>query len=103
MTLHTVTESGRTITVSPGDEIELDLPENASTAYLWHVTETPPGLRLVVNEPRPPTDPAPGGGGRRILRFAVDAPADGVLRAELRRPWEQSEPPDEVVEVRVRP
>lgn len=98
MTRHVVTESGRTLEVAVGDEVELDLPENASTAYLWHVTEAPQGLRLLDNEPRPGGD-VPGRAGRRILRFAVDRHVTGTLRAELRRPWEQSSPPVEVVEV----
>jgi predicted secreted protein len=103
VTRHVVTESGRSIGVAPGDEVELDLPENASTAYLWHVTDEPAGLRLLANEPRPPDDLAPGRGGRRILRFAVDSTVDGTLRAELRRPWEPTSEPDAAFELRLTP
>jgi predicted secreted protein len=94
VTVHVLTESGRTIAARGGDRIEINLPENASTAYVWHVSSLPDGVRPVDSGTEPPADPAPGAAGRRIMTFDVDDAASGELRLERRRPWEPAGEPD---------
>ena len=88
--LHVIDEPDQTITVDAGHRIEIEVPENASTAYVWHVAAIPAGVRATGDEMRPPEGLTPGGGGSHVFRFAVDEANDGEICLELRRPWESS-------------
>lgn len=88
--LHVIEEPEQTITVDAGHRIEIEVAENASTAYVWHVATTPAGVRATGDEMRPPPGLTPGAEGRHVFRFAVDEPTEGAICLELRRPWETS-------------
>ena len=79
-------DNGGTVTVGPGETLELALPENAGSGYQWLLAELPAGLTL-LGERRELSGPAaPGAGSLHIFRVRADG--SGVLSARLRRPWE---------------
>jgi inhibitor of cysteine peptidase len=69
-----------------GDTVELALPENPTTGYLWR-WRLPEALQLVADDNQQPRA-SPDLPGCRRLSFAVTAPGKHELRAELARPWE---------------
>ena len=42
----TDSDDGSTISLSPGEVVELVLDENATTGYLWSIAQRPDGLHL---------------------------------------------------------
>jgi predicted secreted protein len=88
---HTVTATGSRLAVRPGDVVEVRLPENGTTGYVWEVARLPPGVREEASS-LAGAGTAPGSGGTRVLRFVVDdgRGLPGALRLVLRRPWEEA-------------
>lgn len=71
-----------------GDDVELRLPENATTGYRWAVEQAGgPVLALHEQTARYPSS-AVGSGGEAIFRFRVAAAGSGELALTLRRGWE---------------
>jgi inhibitor of cysteine peptidase len=83
-----VTGAG-SVEVDVGDEIVIQLPENATTGYLWSVREMGDGLDLVEDTTIPATArQGVGAGGVRVIRVRAVAPTRGDLVLQLRRAWE---------------
>ncbi len=83
-------DNGQTVTMAVGDALQLSLPENPSTGYVWSV--------VTNNETilRPDDDPAytpvgtvmPGSGGRVTFSFTAVAQGSVNLQLILARPQE---------------
>lgn len=81
----------------PGDTIVVELPENPMTGFRWQpstCSELLPSSDQFV----PGRAAALGGGGTRVLRFAVVAKGDGRLKLHLRCEREAS-PPEQSLEI----
>ena len=84
----TSADNGTTITVEPGETIELRLAQLGGTGYLWSVASS---SNVVVvddhletgEEPQPPGDAA-----TRVFRVRLSRPGRGHLRLVRSRPWE---------------
>jgi predicted secreted protein len=76
--------------VSLGDEVVVQLPENATTGYLWSVQRVDAGLEVTGNEYEAPGSPLPGAGGKRVVRLRPTAAGEGLVQLVLKRPWESS-------------
>ncbi|WP_406492295.1 protease inhibitor I42 family protein [Streptomyces sp. NBC_00846] len=74
--------------VSLGDEVVVQLPENATTGYLWSVQRVDDGLEVTGNEYEAPGQPLPGAGGKRVVRVRPTAAGEGLVQLVLKRPWE---------------
>ena len=92
-----VTESGSSVTVSVGDEIVVRVPEIPTTGYAWTITSVGGPLRLVESSyvpdgPAGPAGngvaPAPGAGGKRLIRLRAASPGEAAAELALKRPWE---------------
>ena len=79
-------DNGGTVIVSPGEAIEVALPESAGSGYRWLLPELPDGLTLLEERREVPGPATPGAGSLHVFRVRVDR--SGVLSAQLRRPWE---------------
>ncbi|GAA2295129.1 hypothetical protein GCM10010234_41180 [Streptomyces hawaiiensis] len=78
------------VRVSLGDEVVVELPENATTGYLWSVQHIDGGLEVTSDEYRAPGQVLPGAGGQRVVRVRPTAAGEGLVRLVLKRPWESA-------------
>ncbi|MFJ8110234.1 protease inhibitor I42 family protein [Streptomyces sp. NPDC096132] len=76
------------VRVSLGDEVVVQLPENAGTGYLWSVQRVDGAVEVTGDAYEAPGRPAPGAGGRRIVRIRPTAVGEGLVVLVLKRPWE---------------
>ncbi|MET9021291.1 protease inhibitor I42 family protein [Actinopolymorpha sp. NPDC004070] len=102
-----VTKTGTSTVAAVGDEILVQLPENATTGYQWSVERVSGPLEVVSSElalPGAGPGVAPvGAGGQRLVRLAVVAPGLGAAELVLSRSWETSSLERFEVEVRAEP
>lgn len=102
-------EADRTeMTLKTGDVLEIRLPGNRTTGYLWEMNLPESGkhsLKLVEQGTVgvEASDGTPKVGAPGLERFLFEAPHTGkeVLLFRYRRPWEK-EPPARTFELRVR-
>jgi predicted secreted protein len=86
-------DDGAELTVTPGTDFLVRLPENATTGYQWQVAERPEWLicRSDRSVPAAPGSRAGAGGTHEFVFEAPGsgpAPAPGWLVLHLRREWE---------------
>lgn len=82
MRVVTIEDDTRTLTLAPGDQVELRLPENAGTGYQWQLDPLDPAL-AVVEEALKPAAGQPGATGEH--RFLLRAGGPG--RRASRHGW----------------
>ena len=82
------TQNNGTAEVHVGDSIQVQLAENATTGYRWHLKSFgDPALR-VIDDLFAASQGGYGGGGMRHWTFMADHPAVVPLCFELKRSWE---------------
>lgn len=89
----TAADDGRKIAATPGDEIVVVLPENATTGFRWQVDRSEGVLRLVSDGYRQAAEPEGhepvfGRGGLREFRFEVTGPGTSTLSLKHWQEWE---------------
>lgn len=82
-------DRGSTVLLEQGGTVEIRLPENASTGYVWAVVDAPGGLELVDDGVTLPGQLRPGAEGEHWFRFLAHPGARGAVELELRRPWDE--------------
>jgi predicted secreted protein len=70
-----------------GDEVEVTLPETATTGYMWHPEVDKSILRPAGEDRKVPTEPR-GAPGMRVIAFEAVRAGETSLRLVKRRPWE---------------
>ena len=100
MRTHVVTEAGERVVVQPGDLVEVRVDENASTGYQWEIASKPTGVDLVSSSVESASS-SPGASAVRVLAFRVSAETEGVLKLELRRPWQTGATPEATFQVQI--
>ncbi|WP_406224106.1 protease inhibitor I42 family protein [Streptomyces canus] len=85
-----VTPQNSEIHVSPGDEVVVRLPQNATTGYLWSVQRVDGIAEVIGNEYEVSGQPLPGAGGQQVVRIRAAAAGEGLVRLVLKRPWESA-------------
>lgn len=89
----TEADAGRTVEVTPGQAVQLRLPENPTTGYRWVMTMTPAScLEIGVDGFEREAGAAPGAGGVRVIDIASVAAHPCKLALAYRRPWETGVP-----------
>lgn len=90
MATYTITEAEvtRPLTVSPGDEIVVRLPENPSTGYRWQAGTVPAGIVDAEADEFAVSAMQPGAAGTRVLSFRARSPGSVQIGLKLSRPWE---------------
>jgi predicted secreted protein len=86
MRVITLDADGTTVDVAPGERLELRLPENASTGYLWVLEPPAPPLRVAEEALRPPAAQAGAAGEHRFV-VQANEPGEATLLARQARPW----------------
>ena len=98
-------DSGRTLETEVGDVIEIRLPANPSTGYLWSVKAPEMGVFREVESRYETPEESRGKVGApvwKIFSFAVVGPGEAGIKMEYRRPWELGEPPKATFDILVR-
>ncbi len=84
----TAADNGRDIDLAVGDDVVVELRENATTGYRWAIDEPlPSGLSLLGSDYEP-GGTAPGAGGTRRFRLRASGPGSGALSLKLWREWQ---------------
>jgi len=95
--------SGRTIAVEPGDRLELQLEENRTTGFRWHIEDDECGVLILEHDAFSSSrNRVIGAGGIRELQFTVAKQGQATLRASNRRSWESLNPPHATFELTVK-
>jgi inhibitor of cysteine peptidase len=84
--------NGESIKLRLGDEIVLQLPENATTGYRWQIDRVDGLVEQEIQQPghAAASDPNPliGSGGLREFRFLANVLGGGRLELKYWREWE---------------
>ena len=88
------TDAGRSLSMEPGDTLEIVLDGNPTTGYQWTVQ---PWDTEVIKETEKPAyksgSNAIGAGGQFIFHFTAHAPGQTCLKFIYSRPFEKDVPP----------
>ena len=87
-------DNGKTIDLTKGGTLVVQLESNPSTGYSWAVNGDPSPLKLVSSEYKQP-DQSGRIGAQGIQEFHLEATAPGtsILKLVYRRPWEKNVAP----------
>jgi inhibitor of cysteine peptidase len=99
----TQADADKTVTVSPGQTLEVVLDANPSTGYTWTIASAPEFLKS-QGDPKFASQAESGvvgAGGKQTLEFAVTAAGKGELSLNYVRPWETGAAPAETFKVQV--
>ena len=88
------------VAVDVDDVLEWQLPENASTGYLWSIT-LDDGLIVEDDQAEPPASATPGAAGQHLFRVRARQPGEWSVRLRLARQWESTALEERVVRVSV--
>ena len=88
------------VAVEVDDVLEWQLPENASTGYLWSIT-VDDGLIVEDDQAEPPASATPGAAGQHLFRVRARRPGEWSVRLRLARQWESTALEDRMVRVSV--
>lgn len=96
-------DNGQTITLAVGDTLQISLPENRSTGYLWSMAANDEAILSLTAEPvyEIEGEPMPGAGGRVTFTFAAAVPGEVALQLINSRSFETDVPPVETFELAV--
>lgn len=74
-----------------GAEYHVDLEENGTTGYLWHIAECAPGCQATL-EHLPGKSDLCGAPGSVRVHVTPNAPGKHIVRLEYKRHWEKVPP-----------
>lgn len=89
----TENDSGKTVEMWVGDEVEIILPANPTTGYLWEVSSPDTDILKLDKESFVADTPAIGAEGLETLKFHALATGKSELKLIFHRPFEQNTPP----------
>jgi inhibitor of cysteine peptidase len=84
----TQADSGKTRAVARGAPVELVLPENPSTGYVWSFDIDPPSAAAIVSDHWTATSRLMGAPGTHVWSLKINQPGLLTIRAREGRPWE---------------
>jgi len=80
-------DDGKTVELTPGTIITVELPENPSTGYSWSYNVDSNVAEIIEDSFLSPANPIPGAGGTRLLKLKIIG--SGELSMSYERSWEQ--------------
>jgi len=84
----TEADSGKTVDVPVGGNLELSLNENATTGYRWEIENVNTRIVEVKDGEYKPSSGGVGGGGSKHWSLKAIAPGKTECQLKLWRPWE---------------
>lgn len=98
----TMKDSGKTVNLSQGNELEIQLAGNPTTGYGWSVTECDSNIVQPDSKPQyTPDSDLMGSGGLYRFIFKAVSTGETALTLAYRRPWETNTPPIETFGIRI--
>lgn len=95
-------DSGQTVTMGIGDMLQITLPENQSTGYLWSVVTNDEAVLKTSGEPAYEVESdAEGAGGHKTFMFEGAAAGTSILRLVNAMTQDTAVEPDRVFELTV--
>jgi inhibitor of cysteine peptidase len=94
-------DNGSTVQVAAGGKVEVALPGNPTTGYIWQVTANDESILLPLSYEFVPDSAAAGAGGVERFGFHVMAPGMVSLTFANSRPWETDVEPAQTFAVTV--
>ena len=94
-------DSGKIVEISVGDELEVALPGNPTTGYIWEVSSINSNVLRLDKIDFVAHDQAIGGGGIEIRRFHAISEGKSEVKLIFHRSFEQNIPPIKTFEVTV--
>jgi inhibitor of cysteine peptidase len=94
-------DAGKTVEIAVGDELEIMLPGNPTTGYVWEAEALDATVLTLRQTSFMPGDHAIGSGGLVTLMFRAVAKGKAALKLNYHRPFEQNTPPINTFEVTV--
>jgi|GEM_PF-1468087 len=94
-------DNGATVQVAAGGRVEVALPGNPTTGYIWQVTANDESILLPLGYTFTPSSDAAGAGGVEQFSFQVMAPGGVELALINSRPWESDVEPAQRFDVSV--
>jgi len=96
-------DNGQSVTMAPGDALQITLPENRSTGYVWSVVTNDEAVLRPTDEPAYEIEgePLPGAGGKVTFTFTAAAAGAVTLRLVNARPQETAVQPVATFELNV--
>ncbi|MDD1614885.1 MAG: protease inhibitor I42 family protein [Methylococcaceae bacterium] len=94
-------DSGKTVEIHVGDELEVILPGNPTTGYVWEVSSLDSTVMRLGKADFVAKDKAIGAGGMEIIKFHAIAAGTSHLKLIFHRTFEQDMPPLKTFEVTV--
>jgi inhibitor of cysteine peptidase len=90
-------DNGQTVSMSVGDMLQLSLPENRSTGYVWAIVVNDDDVLRLTGEPvyEIEGEALPGAGGRVTFTFEAVGPGATTLELVNARPGETAVEPAE--------
>jgi predicted secreted protein len=97
-------DNGQTVTMAAGDALQVSLPENRSTGYVWSIVTNDEAVLRPTDEPAYAIEgePMPGAGGRVTFTFTAVAAGEVSLQLINARPAETAVEPAETFALLVR-
>lgn len=81
--------TGGTVNVSAGDELVIELVEQATAGYRWALGEAPQGVEVAFERPSMSPDAAVGAVATTIAKVKVNGVTGGRLVLRHRQPWDE--------------
>lgn len=98
----TAHDNGRQIEIHRGQALNISLPGNPSTGYIWQLDEVDEQILLQKGKPNfEPKSNEVGAPGLQTFRFQAVETGETILRLVYRRPWEDDVKPLQVFSIRV--
>jgi predicted secreted protein len=97
----TENNSGKTVELRIGDELEITLPGNPTTGYVWEVSSLDTALLKQENPAFLPADKSIGSGGLAVMKLHAIGEGCGELKLIYHRPFEQNNPPLKIFKITV--
>jgi inhibitor of cysteine peptidase len=95
--------NGGQVEVAAGSEFIIQLRENPTTGYRWHIQEMNESAFEVIDDDFRPASGAVGAGGRRRWLIRAKHPGDFRVAIENKRSWEPRGVETFAVSLRVQP
>ena len=97
-------DNGQTVMMGAGDALQISLPENRSTGYIWSIVTNDEAVLRPTDEPTYAIEgePLPGAGGRVTFYFTAVSAGEVSLQLINARPAETAVEPAQTFALAVR-
>jgi inhibitor of cysteine peptidase len=97
----TENDYGKTVEINVGDKLEIALPANPTTGYVWEVSSLDPTVLKQDKSEFLPGDKAIGSGGMEVIKLQAIGEGKSELKLIFHRPFERNKPPLKTFEASV--